>query len=157
MRHIFRNIYLGETFMSYISLHNDSSDCCDSVFLVIWIKWNYVRYLLKQTFWLLQKCDLQTATQRMPLISNSSSENPARLSPGESIDNVLSHEVFSLYLLTSFLKRNNESKSFLGKRTWNSHSCVWSVLQCTGARKNDFQEVFQVSSDETFRCENKIL
>ena len=37
----FGNIYLGETFMSYVSLHNDSTDLCDSVIL---------------------KCDLQTAT-----------------------------------------------------------------------------------------------
>ena len=68
-----RNIYLGETFMSYVSLHNDSTEMCDAVIL---------------------KCDLQTATQRLPLLQ--SGQGGGQLQPGSSIDQVLSHEVKEL-------------------------------------------------------------
>ena len=45
-----RSIYLGETFMSYVSLHNDSTETSDNVVL---------------------KCDLQTATQRLPILQSA--------------------------------------------------------------------------------------
>ena len=70
----FGNIYLGETFMSYVSLHNDSTELCENVIL---------------------KCDLQTATQRLPLLQ-SGNQNGGQLQPGSSIDQVLSHEVKEL-------------------------------------------------------------
>lgn len=69
----FGNIYLGETFMSYVSLHNDSTENCDKVEL---------------------KCDLQTATQRLPLLQPPS--NGLVVQSGDSVDNVLSHEVKEL-------------------------------------------------------------
>ena len=68
----FGNIYLGETFMSYVSLHNDSTDNCDNVIL---------------------KCDLQTATQRLPLLQT---QEGSIVQSGNSIDQVLSHEVKEL-------------------------------------------------------------
>ena len=89
-----RNIYLGETFMSYVSLHNDSTETCESAIL---------------------KCDLQTATQRLcefltyrlmkllidfnvfyrlPLLQ--SPQQGSQVHSGGSIDNVLSHEVKEL-------------------------------------------------------------
>jgi len=69
----FGNIYLGETFMSYVSLHNDSTETCEAVIL---------------------KCDLQTATQRLPLLQ--SPQQGSQVHSGGSIDNVLSHEVKEL-------------------------------------------------------------
>ena len=91
----FRNIYLGETFVSYVSLHNDSTETCDALTLV---------------------CHLQTVTQRLPLLqspqqaaaaaggggettTNSSSnknQQQQRIDPGQSIDHVLNHEVKEL-------------------------------------------------------------
>ncbi len=69
----FGNIYLGETFMCYVSLHNDSTELCDNVLL---------------------KCDLQTATQRLPMLQSSPAGQ--QVQSGESIDQVLSHEVKEL-------------------------------------------------------------
>lgn len=74
----FGNIYLGETFMSYVCLHNDSGEVCDHVVL---------------------RCDLQTATQRLPLLlpnQAEKTETESQLAPGSSIDHVLSHEVKEL-------------------------------------------------------------
>ncbi len=73
----FGNIYLGETFTSYVSLHNDSTDACRKVSL---------------------RCDLQTATQRIPLYPSSSGASQAADSfpPGGSVDVVLNHEVKEL-------------------------------------------------------------
>jgi len=39
------------------------------------------------------RCDLQTATQRLPLLLPNQSESGFQLLPGSSIDHVLSHEV----------------------------------------------------------------
>ena len=64
---------MGETFMSYVSLHNDSTDTCDNVLL---------------------KCDLQTATQRLPLLQVG--QGGQQVHSGDSIDQVLSHEVKEL-------------------------------------------------------------
>merc|ERR1712051_582376 len=68
----FGSIYLGETFMSYVSLHNDSTETSDNVVL---------------------KCDLQTATQRLPILQSAQG---GQLHSGDSIDQVLSHEVKEL-------------------------------------------------------------
>ena len=70
----FGSIYLGETFVCYVSLHNDSTDTCDSLNL---------------------RCDLQTASQRLPLLQPQSESEVIneQLVPGASIDHVLSHEV----------------------------------------------------------------
>ena len=57
--------------MSYVSLHNDSTESCETVHL---------------------KCDLQTATQRLPLLQPTGPQGLS-LNSGTSIDNVLSHEV----------------------------------------------------------------
>ena len=70
----FGNIYLGETFSSYVSLHNDSIDeDCQRVSL---------------------RCDLQTASQRIALLNASNAS--ADFAPGSSLDHVLSHEVKEL-------------------------------------------------------------
>jgi len=83
----FGNIYLGETFVSYVCLHNDSTEACDNLSLM---------------------CHLQTVTQRLPLLQTppastttsettaSSSSSSSRIEPGQSIDHVLSHEVKEL-------------------------------------------------------------
>ena len=63
---------MGETFMSYVSLHNDSTETSDNVVL---------------------KCDLQTATQRLPILQSAQG---GQLHSGDSIDQVLSHEVKEL-------------------------------------------------------------
>ena len=73
----FRNIYLGETFCSYVCLHNDSTETCTRVSL---------------------KCDLQTATQRIPLYPGPN-EPPFtdNFLSGSSINHVFHHEVRSCY------------------------------------------------------------
>ena len=65
----FGNIYLGETFTSYVCVHNDSTEVCSTVVL---------------------RADLQTATQRINLVPGSESLNNTRdsLAPGSSIDQV---------------------------------------------------------------------
>jgi len=75
----FGNIYLGEIFSSYVCVHNDSTETCSSVVL---------------------RADLQTASQRINLVPGSSSDtanhNRESLSPGSTIDQVISHEVKEL-------------------------------------------------------------
>jgi len=68
----FGNIYLGETFCSYICIHNDSTEECKKITL---------------------KADLQTSTQR---ISLSSTQDEMKLNSGETIDHVIQHEVKEL-------------------------------------------------------------
>merc|ERR1711974_438463 len=70
----FGSIYLGETFVCYVSLHNDSTETCDNLNL---------------------RCDLQTASQRLPLLQpqSSSDTESEQIVPGESVDHVLNHEV----------------------------------------------------------------
>ena len=65
----FGNIYLGETFTSYVCVHNDSTEVCSTVIL---------------------RADLQTATQRINLVPGSENLNNSRdsLAPGSSIDQV---------------------------------------------------------------------
>ncbi|XP_030049052.1 trafficking protein particle complex subunit 13 isoform X4 [Microcaecilia unicolor] len=66
----FGNIFLGETFSSYISVHNDSP------------------HLVKD---ILVKADLQTSSQRLNL--SASSAAVAELKPDSCIDDVIHHEV----------------------------------------------------------------
>ena len=67
----FGNIYLGETFSSYVCVHNDSTEECTGVTV---------------------RADLQTASQRINLVpgTNTDITNHTRdsLSPGSTIDQV---------------------------------------------------------------------
>uniref|UniRef100_A0A672IM66 Uncharacterized protein n=1 Tax=Salarias fasciatus TaxID=181472 RepID=A0A672IM66_SALFA len=66
----FGNIFLGETFSSYISVHNDSSQVVKDI---------------------LVKADLQTSSQRLNLSASNSAV--AELKPECCIDDVIHHEV----------------------------------------------------------------
>ncbi|KAB1281387.1 Trafficking protein particle complex subunit 13 [Camelus dromedarius] len=66
----FGNIFLGETFSSYISVHNDSNQVVKDI---------------------LVKADLQTSSQRLNLSASSSAV--AELKPDCCIDDVIHHEV----------------------------------------------------------------
>ncbi|XP_041356918.1 trafficking protein particle complex subunit 13-like isoform X1 [Gigantopelta aegis] len=70
----FGNIFLGETFSSYISVHNDSSQTCREIVL---------------------KADLQTSSQRLAL-SSINSQPIQELLSNHSIDDVIHHEVKEL-------------------------------------------------------------
>lgn len=66
----FGNIFLGETFSSYISVHNDSNQVVKDI---------------------LVKADLQTSSQRLNL--SASNAAVAELKPDCCIDDVIHHEV----------------------------------------------------------------
>uniref|UniRef100_A0A3B4AWS1 Trafficking protein particle complex subunit 13 n=1 Tax=Periophthalmus magnuspinnatus TaxID=409849 RepID=A0A3B4AWS1_9GOBI len=66
----FSNIFLGETFSSYISVHNDSNQVVKDI---------------------LVKADLQTSSQRLNL--SASNSTVAELKPECCIDDVIHHEV----------------------------------------------------------------
>nr|XP_046174091.1 trafficking protein particle complex subunit 13-like isoform X2 [Oncorhynchus gorbuscha] len=66
----FGNIFLGETFSSYISVHNDSSQVVKDI---------------------LVKADLQTSSQRLNL--SASNDAVTELKPESCIDDVIHHEV----------------------------------------------------------------
>ncbi|XDV53824.1 hypothetical protein PO909_022237 [Leuciscus waleckii] len=66
----YRNIFLGETFSSYISVHNDSSQVVKDI---------------------LVKADLQTSSQRLNLSASNSAVS--ELKPESCIDDVIHHEV----------------------------------------------------------------
>ncbi|VDH91879.1 trafficking protein particle complex subunit 13 [Mytilus galloprovincialis] len=70
----FGNIFLGETFSSYISVHNDSMHTCKEIVL---------------------KVDLQTSSQRL-MLSGANSDPVGELGPDHSIDDVIHHEVKEL-------------------------------------------------------------
>ncbi|KAK3089805.1 hypothetical protein FSP39_006667 [Pinctada imbricata] len=70
----FGNIFLGETFSSYISVHNDSTQLCRDIAL---------------------KVDLQTSSQRL-MLSGANSQGTSELGPDHSIDDVIHHEVKEL-------------------------------------------------------------
>ncbi|XP_046361580.1 trafficking protein particle complex subunit 13-like isoform X3 [Haliotis rufescens] len=70
----FGNIFLGETFSSYISVHNDCDQICRDIVL---------------------KADLQTSSQRLSL-SSINSQPIMELLPDHSIDDVIHHEVKEL-------------------------------------------------------------
>ena len=82
--------------MSYVSLHNDSTETCDSVIL---------------------KCDLQTATQRFPLLQPPQPQG-VQVQSGGSIDHVLSHEVKELgtHILVCEVVYSSPGKSKLNFR-----------------------------------------
>ncbi|XP_052686089.1 trafficking protein particle complex subunit 13-like [Crassostrea angulata] len=91
----FGNIFLGETFSSYISVHNDSTQQCRDITL---------------------KIDLQTTSQRLML---SGADVPAtdELGPDQSIDDVIHHEVKELgtHILVcavSYTTNNYEKMAF---------------------------------------------
>ncbi|XP_063226118.1 trafficking protein particle complex subunit 13 [Bacillus rossius redtenbacheri] len=67
----FGNIYLGETFSSYICVHNDSNQVAKDVIV---------------------QADLQTSSQRIPLSSQHRDKN-SELKPQETLDDVIHHEV----------------------------------------------------------------
>ncbi|XP_075226678.1 trafficking protein particle complex subunit 13 isoform X2 [Lycorma delicatula] len=68
----FGNIYLGETFSSYICVHNDSGQAAKDVTL---------------------KADLQTSSLRIPLCGHQSDSTARDLEPGQTLDEVIHHEV----------------------------------------------------------------
>ncbi|KTG31109.1 hypothetical protein cypCar_00030907 [Cyprinus carpio] len=67
---LYRNIFLGETFSSYISVHNDSNQVVKDI---------------------LVKADLQTSSQRLNLSASNSAVS--ELKPECCIDDVIHHEV----------------------------------------------------------------
>jgi len=71
----FGNIFLGETFSSYISVHNDSSSLVTSVNV---------------------KVELQTSSQRLTLAGINGNSAASQLDPSQSIDDVINHEVKEL-------------------------------------------------------------
>merc|ERR1719431_856323 len=71
----FGNIFLGETFSSYISVHNDSVSAVTSVTI---------------------KVELQTSSQRLTLVGINGNSGRESLEPRNSIDDVINHEVKEL-------------------------------------------------------------
>lgn len=71
----FGNIFLGETFSCYVSIHNDSRQLCRQIHV---------------------KADLQTSSQRLNLSGGSAQSTVAELVPDDSIDDVIHHEVKEL-------------------------------------------------------------
>jgi len=71
----FGNIFLGETFSSYISVHNDSAVTVTDVIV---------------------KVELQTSSQRQTLIGINSNKSAETLESSKSIDDVINHEVKEL-------------------------------------------------------------
>ncbi|ESO08098.1 hypothetical protein HELRODRAFT_75396 [Helobdella robusta] len=69
----FGNIFLGETFTSYISVNNESDQICTDVQI---------------------KAELQTSSQR--LVLNVPGQTRSELQPGSSIDEIIQHEVKEL-------------------------------------------------------------
>ncbi|KAL9950219.1 hypothetical protein ACROYT_G042691 [Oculina patagonica] len=70
----FGNIFLGEVFSSYVSVHNDSNQPVKDIVI---------------------KTDLQTSSQRLTL-SGTANMPVAKLDPEESFDQVIQHEVKEL-------------------------------------------------------------
>ena len=101
----FGNIYLGETFTSYVCVHNDSTEVCSTVVL---------------------RADLQTATQRINLVPGSESLNNTResLAPGSSIDQV-TQSATGFYTDLYVISRLSTTKS----RSWGPTS--WSARSPT--------------------------
>ncbi|XP_027046406.1 trafficking protein particle complex subunit 13-like [Pocillopora damicornis] len=72
--HTFGNIFLGEVFSSYVSVHNDSNQPVKDIVI---------------------KTDLQTSSQRLNL-SGTANMPVSKLDPEESFDQVIQHEVKEL-------------------------------------------------------------
>ncbi|XP_069483460.1 trafficking protein particle complex subunit 13 isoform X2 [Ambystoma mexicanum] len=90
----FGNIFLGETFSSYISVHNDSNQVVKDI---------------------LVKADLQTSSQRLNLSASTSAV--AELLPDSCIDDVIHHEVKEigthiLVCAVSYTTQTNEKMYF---------------------------------------------
>uniref|UniRef100_T1J8V5 Trafficking protein particle complex subunit 13 n=1 Tax=Strigamia maritima TaxID=126957 RepID=T1J8V5_STRMM len=68
----FGDIYLGQVFSSYISVHNDSNEVVHDVTV---------------------KADLQTGSQRISLSPTSFNTMIPELTPLQSVDNIINHEV----------------------------------------------------------------
>ena len=89
----FGSIFLGETFVSYLSVNNESNGTVSSVGL---------------------KADLQTSSQRISLSSNNTTES---LIAQGSLDHIISHEVKELgthilVCIVTYKNEANEMKSF---------------------------------------------
>ncbi|XP_013786738.1 trafficking protein particle complex subunit 13-like isoform X2 [Limulus polyphemus] len=92
----FGNIYLGETFSCYISVHNDSNQTVRDVSVT---------------------ADLQTGTQKIPLMCQSGENIVAELMSDSSVDDVIHHEVKEigshiLVCSVSYTKENGEKLHF---------------------------------------------
>ncbi|XP_066997089.2 trafficking protein particle complex subunit 13 [Anabrus simplex] len=68
----FGNIYLGETFSSYICVHNDTNQVVKDVSV---------------------KANLQTNSHRIPLSGNHTETEATELHPQQTVDDVIHHEV----------------------------------------------------------------
>lgn len=68
----FGNIYLGETFASYICVHNCTTHPVDRVTV---------------------KADLQSNTTRISLLTQEKQPSPVILNPNETLDDVIRYEV----------------------------------------------------------------
>ncbi|PWA26815.1 hypothetical protein CCH79_00001143, partial [Gambusia affinis] len=80
----FGNIFLGETFSSYISVHNDSNQVVKDILVKV-LQVFYTRSLKPLI------ADLQTSSQRLNLSASNSAV--AELKPECCIDDVIHHEV----------------------------------------------------------------
>ncbi|WAR23492.1 TPC13-like protein [Mya arenaria] len=87
----FGNIFLGETFSSYISVHNDSNQNCSDILLKVGTTGSSspCRYTARLI------ADLQTSSQRL-ILTGVNSQPMTTLKPNESIDDVIQHEVKEL-------------------------------------------------------------
>ncbi|XP_049831882.1 trafficking protein particle complex subunit 13 isoform X1 [Schistocerca gregaria] len=93
----FGNIYLGETFSSYICVHNDSNQIASDVSV---------------------KVDLQTNSQRIPLSGGHSEAVAKELHPQETVDDVIHHEVKEVgtHILLCEVSYNSPMKNHLSFR-----------------------------------------
>lgn len=116
----YRNIFLGEVFSSYVSVHNDSNQPVKDIVIKVCSIWFYPAYTkasplwlytgnqchLPRTFswmkkaqamiaWIAFQTDLQTSSQRLTL-SGTANMPVAKLDPEESFDQVIQHEVKEL-------------------------------------------------------------
>jgi len=100
----FGNIYLGETFTSYVCVHNDSTEECGPVAV---------------------RADLQTASQRVNLVpgpaaqaGDSTNHSRESLPPGSTIDQVVQHEVKELgtHILVCEVNYNSQAGERLNFR-----------------------------------------
>lgn len=80
------NIYLGETFSSYVNVYSETEQIVHNISVNVSIMINHIRVLNK--FFL--QIDLQTSSQRLSLCNNLSTP---QLIPEETISCVIHHEV----------------------------------------------------------------
>lgn len=103
--HIFilnRNIFLGETFSSYISVHNDGNQIVKDILVKVLFRTKSFQHVLHNFHSLFThncpvmwpdplQADLQTSSQRLNLSASNSAV--AELKPECCIDDVIHHEV----------------------------------------------------------------